>query len=64
MEESLTHRINPSLNEVIKATIECSLYVPPGKRLYLSQYITVLFYFAKIMILGQENCGLDWYVKI
>lgn len=32
VEESLIHRINPSSNEVTKATIECSLYVPPGKR--------------------------------
>lgn len=35
VEESLMYRINPSLNQVTKATIECSLYVPPGKRLLL-----------------------------
>ena len=58
------HRINPSSNEVTTATIECSLYIPPGMKLYLSQRVTIPFYFVKIMILRQENCGLDWYVKI
>ena len=64
VEESLIHRINPSLNEVAKATIECSLYIPPGKReTCSSRYIFpfVHSFHLQIMILERENCGLDWY---
>ena len=57
------HRVNPSSNEVITATIECSLYIPPGKKLCSSQCVTIPFYFAKIMILRRESYGLDWYAK-
>lgn len=65
VEESLVHRINPSLNEVTKATIECSLYVPPGK-MTVTRLIIVNEYHVKRLILCQVivtvgSCGLDWY---
>ena len=31
IEKALVARINPSINETSKATIECALYVPPGE---------------------------------
>jgi len=36
IEKSLIVRINPSINQASKATIECSLYVPPGEANSLS----------------------------
>lgn len=50
VEESLLHRINPSLNQVSKATIECSLYVPPGKNQLLVLCHLPYMCFVKILI--------------